>query len=158
MKRITTPIINKDGMITSERGNKKVRKNKFDKHRENFKVLAQIRLAELQLMDRDTLLVKKTKKQRASQNTKHPEKRSRYIGVSKNGTNWQSLVVVGNEKIYIATTPSEKKAAEIVDFYTLLHRLKQGKLNSDYTVNQAINLICLMMQEIDMHGNRHTPI
>lgn len=132
--------------------------NKFNVYREQFKKKVNLILSSLYQRPGDEVLVKRTAKQRPSNNTKHPDKRSKYIGVSKNGSHWQSLVVWDKEKLYIATTPSEEKAARIVDFYTLLYRFNKGKMNWEYTVHEAINLINTYKHEINRHGSKNTSL
>ena len=51
------------------------------------------------------------------QSYKTPKGRgSSYVGVSKNGENWQVLINYGNFKKYIGTFSSEKQAAITYDF------------------------------------------
>jgi hypothetical protein len=47
-------------------------------------------------------------------------RRSQYIGVSKNGLNWQVLVNIGLNKHYIGTYEDEIEAAVAYDFYAFV--------------------------------------
>lgn len=142
--------------LTSEGSGKGGKANKFNRFRDYFKRRLATTLEQLQMLPKDKIIVYKSEKQAMSKNSKHPEKRSSYIGVSKNGANWQSLVVVNKTKLYIATSPDEEEAAKIFDFYTLLHSFGKGKLNWTYSVGEAIELISRYESKIDTHGNRGT--
>lgn len=61
---------------------------------------------------------------------------SNYIGVSKNGNNWQSLINNGTSKVYIGTYKSELEAAIAYDFYSFaIHGLKSKR---NFTYNQDL--------------------
>lgn len=57
---------------------------------------------------------------------------SSYIGVSKNGDNWQVLINCGKFKKYIGTFSSEKHAAITYDFYSICLHLSKAKTNFTY--------------------------
>lgn len=69
-------------------------------------------------------------------------RRSQYIGVSKNGQNWQVLINMGNTKKYIGTYSTEKEGAIAYDFYSIaLHNMK-SKTNFNYStefISEMIN-------------------
>lgn len=71
---------------------------KKDKYAAMFKEQANSLIAELtdfcQTTDfgREKLYVKKGSKPAQSQNIRNPEKRSKYIGVARNASKWQTLV------------------------------------------------------------------
>ena len=44
-------------------------------------------------------------------------KQTSYIGVSKNGPNWQSLITINKRKTYIGTFMTEKEAAKAYNYY-----------------------------------------
>ena len=97
-------------------GDKK--KCKFDNYRYYFYKLVDKRISELQWKSSntnniDSKFLEKSKKQAKSQNSKHPENRSEYIGVSRNGRGWQSLVIIKKVKLYISTSASEIQAARV---------------------------------------------
>ena len=57
---------------------------------------------------------------------------SDYIGVSKNGENWQVLINNGKYKKYIGTYASEKQAAITYDFFAICLHLSKAKTNFSY--------------------------
>ena len=121
------------------------KKCKFDKYRDYFYKLVDKRISELQWLAEksnsfDCLFVSKSKKQAKSQNSKHPENRSEYIGVSRNGRGWQSLVIIKKVKLYISTSHTEIQASRVCDFYTMLHHFQDGKYNQHYTIRQALEV------------------
>lgn len=69
------------------------------------------------------------------------KRRSRFIGVSKNGNSWQVLINVRNQKKYIGGYPDEKEAAIAYDFYTMVLRGKDAKTNFDYEREVVIDMI-----------------
>lgn len=70
---------------------------------------------------------------------------SRYRGVSKNGNQWQVLMMINKKKSYIGSFPSEKVAARIYDILSLKNRGLNARTNFIYT-SQQIKYIC----EIDI--------
>ena len=59
-------------------------------------------------------------------------RRSRYIGVIKNGNRWQVLINDGRVKKYIGTYKFEKDAAIAHDFYSIGIKGMKGKTNFSY--------------------------
>jgi len=88
-----------------------------------------------------SLYITRSEKPARSKNSKHPEKRSNYIGVSKNGKKWQALVVIGKHKVYLGSYKTEEQAATTFDFYSLLTQLKEVKVNRDYLTVDVINML-----------------
>ena len=68
-------------------------------------------------------------------------RRSRYIGVSKNGDNWQVLVNMGKFKKYIGTYVDEKEAAVAYDFYTICLHSTKAKTNFAYKKGMILDMI-----------------
>ena len=68
-------------------------------------------------------------------------KRSRFIGVFKNGEVWQALININNRKTYIGTYDTEGEAARAFDFYSILIHFFDAKTNFDYTKENIINMI-----------------
>ena len=65
----------------------------------------------------------------------HPSPKARssvFIGVSKNGDNWQVLINCGKSKKYVGTFTSEKEAAIMYDFYAICLHLSKAKTNFTY--------------------------
>lgn len=73
--------------------------------------------------------------------TDNSGRRSKFIGVSKNGQNWQVLINMGKYKKYIGTYTSEDEAAIAYDFYSIcLHSVK-AKTNFSYTKGLIFDMI-----------------
>jgi hypothetical protein len=68
-------------------------------------------------------------------------RRSMFIGVSKNGQNWQVLINMGKFKKYIGTYPTEKEAAIAYDFYSICLHLKKAKTNFTYDRDVLLDMI-----------------
>ena len=68
---------------------------------------------------------------------------SRYRGVSKNGNQWQVLMMINKNKSYIGSYPSEELAARIYDILALKNRGIKARTNFIYNSKQ-IKKICEM--------------
>jgi len=66
---------------------------------------------------------------------------SRYRGVSKNGNQWQVLMMINKSKSYIGSYPSEDLAARIYDVLSLKNRGVKARTNFKYNSRQ-IEKIC----------------
>uniref|UniRef100_A0A7S3K814 AP2/ERF domain-containing protein n=1 Tax=Euplotes crassus TaxID=5936 RepID=A0A7S3K814_EUPCR len=81
-----------------------------------------------------------TKKARSS--TKEDlRRRSKYIGVSKNNSNWQALINVNHSKKYIGTFANEVQAARAFDLYSVAMRGDKASLNFSYTPEEMLERI-----------------
>ena len=88
--------------------------------------------------DYESVVVKQARKiQRKCKSTR----RSAYIGVSKNGPNWQAMISAEKMKSYIGTYVSEIEAAEMFDLYSLLVHGFSAKTNFSYSKAGIIDLI-----------------
>ena len=67
--------------------------------------------------------------------------RSSFIGVSRNGLNWQALIAINKRKTYIGSYESEKDAALAFDFYSILLHSLTAKTNFSYSKEDIINMI-----------------
>ena len=72
--------------------------------------------------------------------------RSAYIGVTKNGSNWQALIAIKKRKTYIGTYVSETEAAIAFDFYCILIHGLTAKTNFSYTKGQIFDMISNYME------------
>ena len=72
-------------------------------------------------------------------------RRSKYKGVSKNGNQWQVLVMINKNKSYVGTYPTEDLAARIYDIFVI-----KAKTNFIYSESQ-IRKIC--NAHIDIKSN-----
>jgi hypothetical protein len=69
------------------------------------------------------------------------KRRSKFIGVLKNGFRWQVLINSGKTKKYIGTYCDENEAASVHDLYSIgLNGLK-AKTNFDYDEEGVKNMI-----------------
>lgn len=69
------------------------------------------------------------------------KQRAKYIGVSKNGKNWQSLIVINNIKVYLGTYKTQMEAAVMFDFHSILMKGDKARVNNDYTAAQVLNMV-----------------
>lgn len=118
-------------------------KMKKDRFAAKFRMDAEQRIRDLEnlCVDEGLPIVRKGEKPARTQNPKHPDKRSDYIGVSGNGKKWQSLVVIGKEKVYMGTFKNEELAALVYDFYSIVIHYKEAKPNRDYTVHEIKRML-----------------
>jgi hypothetical protein len=72
--------------------------------------------------------------------------RSAFIGVTKNGSNWQALIAIKKKKTYIGTYVTETEAAIAFDFYCILIHGLTAKTNFSYTKGQLFEMISNYME------------
>lgn len=65
---------------------------------------------------------------------------SKYRGVSRNGNNWQALIMIKNKKYYLGSYPSEEIAAKIYDIVEIKSRGVKAKTNFPYNSIQIKNI------------------
>ncbi|CAI2382837.1 unnamed protein product [Moneuplotes crassus] len=68
-------------------------------------------------------------------------RRSRYIGVSKNNAHWQALINIKRTKKYIDIFACEQEAARTYDLYAIALKGVKAGLNFDYTAEEMIAMI-----------------
>ena len=80
---------------------------------------------------------------------------SKYRGVSKNGNNWQVLIMIKNKKYYLGNYNSEDLAARIYDIQAIKSWGIKARTNFAYDDNQIkkiynkkINLKCQNISDI----------
>lgn len=83
------------------------------------------------------------------------KRRSKYRGVSKNGYQWQVLMMVNKNKYYLGSYPSEDLAARIYDVLAIKHRGTKARTNFVYN-NDQIKKIC--ENEIDLKSENISDI
>ena len=69
------------------------------------------------------------------------KQRAQYIGVSKNGRNWQSLIVIKNTKVYLGTYKTQGEAAAMFDFHSILVKFQKARVNNAYSVADVIRML-----------------
>ena len=80
-------------------------------------------------------------KPRSSKLDEENNRSSTFIGVSKNGDNWQVLINNGKFKKYIGTYSNEKIAAITYDFYAICLKLSKAKTNFLYSSELITEMI-----------------
>ena len=65
---------------------------------------------------------------------------SKYRGVSRNGNNWQVLIMIKNKKYYLGTYPSEEIAAKIYDIVAIKSQGFKARTNFPYNNIQIKNI------------------
>ena len=79
----------------------------------------------------------KTKSERKA----NSNRRSNFIGVSKNGPNWQSMISIQKRKAYIGTYQTEREAAMAFDFHSILIHNLDAKTNFSYSKSMISSMI-----------------
>mmetsp|Transcript_21898 Transcript_21898/g.19440 ORF Transcript_21898/g.19440 Transcript_21898/m.19440 type:complete len:168 (-) Transcript_21898:31-534(-) len=69
------------------------------------------------------------------------KRRSKYVGVSKNGGHWQALINMGRNKKYIGTYCTEKEAALVYDFYAFGIHGFSCRTNFKHTGTKLLEMI-----------------
>ena len=69
------------------------------------------------------------------------DRRSRFIGVLKGKSGWQTLINVGRTKRYIGTYYTEDQAALVHDFYSIGINGLKAKTNFDHETDQLKQMI-----------------
>eukprot|EP00344_Euplotes_crassus_P008270 CAMPEP_0197006032 /NCGR_PEP_ID=MMETSP1380-20130617/32781_1 /TAXON_ID=5936 /ORGANISM="Euplotes crassus, Strain CT5" /LENGTH=156 /DNA_ID=CAMNT_0042425429 /DNA_START=215 /DNA_END=685 /DNA_ORIENTATION=+ len=80
-------------------------------------------------------------KKAKSAHKKQLRRRSKYIGVSRNNSNWQALINVDQVKRYIGTFVDELEAAKAYDLYSVAMNGEEASLNFDYTAQEMLQKI-----------------
>ena len=65
---------------------------------------------------------------------------SKYRGVSRNGNNWQVLIMINNKKYYLGNYYSEELAARIYDIHAIKMRGIKARTNFPYNDIQIKNI------------------
>jgi hypothetical protein len=89
----------------------------------------------------DEILFRRAEKSSIAPNHVPIKPRARYIGVSQNGTNWQSLIAINNVKVYLGTFRTQKEAAIMFDFHSMVIKYKSARVNFNYTSNELLQMI-----------------
>ena len=66
---------------------------------------------------------------------------SKYRGVSKNGSQWQVLIMVKKKKRYLGSFSNEEEAARAYDKVALQHHGIKAKTNYDYTKEEVAEIM-----------------
>ena len=93
------------------------------------------------------------KKSQACKSKIVSKRRSVYTGVTKNSSNYQTLIVINGKKTYVGSFTKEILAAITFDFYSLLLHLEKATTNFSYTADE----IMVMIENFKSHGNKFDP-
>ena len=121
--------IPKDGNLLNQKRRRFLKNNKlvFLQMDENELSLKN----EKEIGDEKTLDFQKSQKPRGS----------RFRGVSKNGSQWQVLIMVKKKKRYLGSFPSEEEAARAYDKVALQNHGNKAKTNYDYSKEEVEKII-----------------
>lgn len=61
-------------------------------------------------------------------------RKSKYRGVSKNGNQWQALIMINKKKKYIGVYPTEEKAGRAYDIFAIKNHGEKAKTNFIYSM------------------------
>ena len=84
------------------------------------------------IYDKESIIIS-GKKKPAPRKSTNSNRRSEYIGVFKNGPNWQALIAIDSVKTYIGTYTTEMEAAKVFDFYSLMLNGLTATTNFSYS-------------------------
>ena len=85
-----------------------------------------------------------TKKQKTAPRIRNniiSSRRSQYIGVFRNGHNWQALITINKHKMYLGNFESQLVAAQTFDLYSILLNGLTASTNFDYKCDEMIQII-----------------
>ena len=117
------------------------KKNKLLRSRNTKQSLECLELLLKNLWDNGQLVIKRANKSKTKPITSTSTRRSSYIGVSKNGDVWQSLIMIDSKKTYIGSFKTEDEAAMSYDFYAIMMKHFSAKTNFDYTLHQIQKMV-----------------
>ena len=86
-------------------------------------------------------LTKKNKQQKKFTFVNRGQRGSRYRGVSKNGNQWQVLIMINKSKSYVGSYATEELAARIYDIVSLKNHGNKAKTNFNYSKQEIKTLI-----------------
>lgn len=81
------------------------------------------------------------------------KRKSKFIGVSKNGPNWQAMISILKRKVYFGNFSNPEDAAETFDFYSILIHQLEAKVNFCYSKNKILS----MLSSFKSHENKFIP-
>ena len=81
------------------------------------------------------------KKSQACATKNISKRRSRFTGVTKNSSNYQTLIVVKGKKIYVESYAKEEHAALTFDFYSMLLHGVKAITNFKYTADIIVSIL-----------------
>ena len=112
--------------------NSKIIINKFDSLSNEIRVKKNNKMI---FMDKSLI-----KQKRKYTKEKKSNRKSLYRGVSKNGKNWQTIILTKYGKAYIGTYPTQEIAARVYDFISIKNKGIKAKTNFIYNIHQIQNI------------------
>lgn len=97
-------------------------------------------LKSLELVNNEGATLINARTKAAPRNTTNSSRRSNFIGVFKNGPNWQALISINKKKTYIGTYATEEEAAKAFDYHSILLHNLTATTNYSYNKRQILQL------------------
>lgn len=86
-------------------------------------------------------IVKSKRKSNNAKGKKCSRRRSKFIGVSRNGSSYQVLIAINGRKTYLGSFDDEREAALTFDFYSILLHSIEANTNFSYTAEAIFEMI-----------------
>ena len=90
----------------------------------------------LKEMNSSTININEVEKEEKDFNRNRGQRGSKYRGVSKNGNQWQVLIMINKKKRYIGNYKNEEEAASSYDIVAIQNHGNKAKTNFYYTPEQ----------------------
>ena len=87
-------------------------------------------------MNSSTININEFEKEEKDFNRNRGQRGSKYRGVSKNGNQWQVLIMINKKKRYIGNYKNEEEAASSYDIVAIQNHGNKAKTNFYYTPEQ----------------------
>ena len=130
------------------------KKNKLLKERSVKENLLKLENTVRNTFDDGRIVIHRSSKSKFTSKSSKSGRRSTYIGVSRNGDVWQSLIMIDGKKTYIGSYLSEEEAAMSYDFYSIILKSFSAKTNFDYSIEN----IKRMLEDYHQNGEEFAPI
>lgn len=125
----------------SSRSIKPRKKNRLLKSRNTQDNLERLESMLTHYKDDGRVIIYRSPKSKSNTKCFRSGRRSTFIGVSKNGDVWQSLIMIDSKKTYIGSYHTEEEAALAYDFYSIVMKHFAAKTNFDYTLLQVKRMV-----------------
>lgn len=104
-----------------------------------------LKALDLIMNDNAPLIVARQKA--APRRSANSNRRSTFIGVFKNGPNWQALISIDKRKTYIGTYATELEAARAFDYHSILLHDLTAITNFNYSKSEILQLFAEQERE-----------
>lgn len=122
----------------------KSRGQKGNKNIETFNFTTELQNLYMQvqgLLGTTQSFTKSCKKSQACSKKKVSKRRSQFTGVTRNSSNYQTLIVIKGKKQYVGSYEKEIYAAVVFDFYSMLLHGANAKTNFTYVAEDVLKMI-----------------